>query len=206
MTDNVALTSGATMPDPFTSVFIRSQAAFLERNKKKFSKRSEPNIGKLPGPPPDRTLGNKSVFAIRTQEVIENNTKRILPPPVTGHLRRRATKLSGQILPAQGVAAAPCSGFVAAPVRCPASPASPLLVGIPAALATRPTGVPPRAAGNPTPPAPRGHSSAITKCDTKSPRTSQYANQAGFSRRIGMSRTMAFSPQSAEWSALCLIR
>ena len=70
------------MPDPFTSVFIRSQAALPEKNKKKFSKRTEPNIGKLPGPPPDRSLGDKSVFAIRTQEVIENNTKRILPPPV----------------------------------------------------------------------------------------------------------------------------
>ena len=63
-----------------------------------------------------------------------------------GHLRRRATKLSGQILPAQWVATAPGSGFVSAPVQCPASPASLLLAGSRAALATRPTGVPPRIA------------------------------------------------------------
>jgi hypothetical protein len=62
------------------------------------------------------------------------------------HLRRRVTKLAGQILAALRVAAAPGSGFVAAPLQCPALPASPLLAGIRAALATRPTGIPPRAA------------------------------------------------------------
>ena len=63
-----------------------------------------------------------------------------------GHLRRRATKLSGQILAAQRVAAAPGGDFVAAPTRCPASLASLRLVLAPAALATRPTGLLPRAA------------------------------------------------------------
>ena len=49
-------------------------------------------------------------------------------------------------LAAQRVAAAPGNGFVAAPFRCPASPASLLLALAPAALATRPTGLLPRAA------------------------------------------------------------
>src|ERR671935_1542926 len=66
------------------------------------------------------------------------------------HLRRRVTKLAGQILPALRVAAAPGSGFVSAPLQCPALPASPLLASIRAALATRPTRIPTRAArGNP---------------------------------------------------------
>ena len=63
------------------------------------------------------------------------------------HLRRRATKLSGQILAAQRVAAAPGKNFVAAPLRCPASLSSLLRVLAPAALATRPTRLLPRAAG-----------------------------------------------------------
>src|SRR5579864_4014734 len=62
------------------------------------------------------------------------------------HLRRRVTKLSGQILAAQRVAAAPGNSFVAAPFRCPASPASLLRALAPTALATRPTRLLPRAA------------------------------------------------------------
>jgi hypothetical protein len=46
------------------------------------------------------------------------------------HLRRRVTKLAGQILAALRVAAVPGSGFVAAPLQCPALPASSLLAGI----------------------------------------------------------------------------
>ncbi len=64
----------------------------------------------------------------------------------TSHLRRRATKLWGEILAALRVAAAPGNGFVAAPFRCPDWPASLLLALAPASLATRPTGLLPRAA------------------------------------------------------------
>ena len=62
------------------------------------------------------------------------------------HLRRRATMLSGQILAAQRVAAAPGNSFVAAPLKCPALLSSLLLALAPAALATRPTRLFPRAA------------------------------------------------------------
>ena len=62
------------------------------------------------------------------------------------HLRRRVTKLSGQILAAQRVAAAPGKSFVAAPLKCPALLSSQLLALAPAALATRPTRLLPRAA------------------------------------------------------------
>jgi zeaxanthin glucosyltransferase len=62
------------------------------------------------------------------------------------HLRRRATKLSGQILPAQRVAATPGNSFVAAPLKCPALQSSLLLALDPAALATRPTRLLSRAA------------------------------------------------------------
>ena len=47
-----------------------------------------------------------------------------------------------------GFRAAPGSSFVATPVQCPALRASSLRAGIRAALATRPTGVPPRSARN----------------------------------------------------------
>ena len=62
------------------------------------------------------------------------------------HLRRRETKLSGQILAAQRFAAAPVTSFVATPLRCPASLSSLLLAFAPAALATRPMRLLPRAA------------------------------------------------------------
>jgi hypothetical protein len=52
----------------------------------------------------------------------------------------------GQSLPARRVAAPPGVGFVAAPYRCPASLTSPLLAVHPAALATQPAGLSPRAA------------------------------------------------------------
>jgi hypothetical protein len=138
------MTSSATMPDPFISVFVRSQVALLEKNKKKFSKRSEPNIGKLPGPPPDRSLGRKSVLAIGTQEVIENNTKRILPSRVNPGIQRHQ------------------------------HPAATL-----------------RLSQNVIPKAPSHHNTPTGR---------------GFPPHRPLSRTMAFSPQSAEWSALCLIR
>ena len=64
------------------------------------------------------------------------------------HLRRRATKLSGQILPAQRVAAAPGNRFVAAPPKCPALRSSLLLAVASAAPATRPTRLLPRAASS----------------------------------------------------------
>jgi hypothetical protein len=76
------MTRNATLSDPFSSAFIRGQVALLEKNKKvKISKQSEPNIGKLPGSPSDLNLNRKSIFAIRTQEVIQNNTKRSLRYP-----------------------------------------------------------------------------------------------------------------------------
>jgi hypothetical protein len=71
------MTSSVTMPYPCSFVSIRGEIALLEKNKKvKISKQSEPNIGKLPGPPHNRKLPKQGVFAIRTQEVIENNTER----------------------------------------------------------------------------------------------------------------------------------
>jgi hypothetical protein len=80
------MTSSATMPYPCSFVSIRGEIALLEKNKKvKISKQSEPNIGKLPGPPHNRSLGEKSAFAIGTQEVIENNTERSPGNPTTQH-------------------------------------------------------------------------------------------------------------------------
>src|ERR1700722_17555227 len=62
------------------------------------------------------------------------------------HLRRRATKLTGQILAAQRVAAAPGNSFVATPLKCPALLSSPPLALAPAGLPTRPARLFPRAA------------------------------------------------------------
>ena len=56
----------------FSFGFIRGEA---EKNKKKFSKRSEPNLGKIPGPPQRLAPGGESVFAVRTRDVVENNTE-----------------------------------------------------------------------------------------------------------------------------------
>jgi hypothetical protein len=64
----------------FVTAFAQTAALLLPANNpihprpklknekiKKFSKRSEPNIGKLPGSPSDTNLDRKSVFAIRTE-------------------------------------------------------------------------------------------------------------------------------------------
>jgi hypothetical protein len=69
------MTSNASLPYPCSFMSIRGETAFLQKNKKQFSKRSEPNIRKLPGPPSDPRLGEKSVFSKRPQEVIENNSE-----------------------------------------------------------------------------------------------------------------------------------
>jgi hypothetical protein len=63
------------LPHPFSFVFIRAEVAFAKNEKIKFSKRSEPNLGKLPGPPRTLRPGGKSVSAERTQQGIENNTR-----------------------------------------------------------------------------------------------------------------------------------
>jgi hypothetical protein len=56
----------------FSFGFIRGE---VEKNKKKFSKRSEPNLGKVPGPPRRLAPGGKGVFAARTRDVVENNNE-----------------------------------------------------------------------------------------------------------------------------------
>jgi hypothetical protein len=56
----------------FSFGFIRAEA---EKNKKKFSKRSEPNLGKTPGPPQRLAPGGKGVLAVRTRNVVENNNE-----------------------------------------------------------------------------------------------------------------------------------
>jgi hypothetical protein len=82
MTDNVGMTSQASLYYPCSFVLIRGQFAFSGISKKvKISKQTEPNIGELPGPPSDLRLGEKCVFAVRTQEVIENNAERSLGYP-----------------------------------------------------------------------------------------------------------------------------
>jgi hypothetical protein len=139
------MTSSATMPYPGSFVSIRGEVAVLEKNKKvKISKQSEPNIGKLPGPPHNLSLRKKSVFAIRTQEVIENNTKRLLPSGVNP--------------------------------RTQCHPHSAVIFQV---------------SQNVIPNASRHHDAPTRRA----PRPHR-----------PVSRTMAFSSPSAEWSALCLIR
>jgi hypothetical protein len=90
------MTRNATLSYPFSSVFIRGEIAFPGKNKnKKISKRSEPNIGKLPGSPSDLNLNRKCVFAVGTQEVIENNTGRSLGYPKNPR-NQRYSRLSRQ--------------------------------------------------------------------------------------------------------------
>lgn len=61
-----------SLVDIFSFGFIRGE---VEKNKKKFSKRSEPKLGKIPAPPQRLAPGGKSVFAVRTRDVVENNNE-----------------------------------------------------------------------------------------------------------------------------------
>jgi hypothetical protein len=58
----------------FSFGFTRGEVGF-KKNKKKFSKRSEPNLGKIPSPPQRLAPTGKSVFGVRTRDVVENNTQ-----------------------------------------------------------------------------------------------------------------------------------
>jgi hypothetical protein len=97
------MTSSATMPYPCSFASIRGKVALLEKNKKvKISKQSEPNIGKLPGSPSDLSLNRKPIFAIRTQEVIQNNTDRSLGYPGNPRNRRYCRRRVARVLLPEG--------------------------------------------------------------------------------------------------------
>jgi hypothetical protein len=84
------MTRNATLSD------IRGQVALRIKNRVKISKRTEPNIGKLPGSPSDLNPNRNPIFAIRTQEVIQNNTER--SPGYPGNPRNRRSTSAHSVL------------------------------------------------------------------------------------------------------------
>jgi len=71
------MTCAANLPYPFSSVFIRGEIAFSEKQSQIEVNLTQENYQVHPALPP----GGKTVFAIRTQQPAENNTQRPSPYP-----------------------------------------------------------------------------------------------------------------------------